>query len=96
MRAHADRFEALLLARSGDAAEAERLLIQAATKLAESGRPFERAKALLDHGELLVAAGRLTDAGPVLRDAAGIFSDLRAEPWRQRAERALGREGAVA
>jgi class 3 adenylate cyclase/tetratricopeptide (TPR) repeat protein len=96
MRAHADRFEALLLARSGDAAEAERLLMQAATKLAESGRPFERAKALLDHGELLVAGGRLTDAGPVLRDAAGIFSDLRAEPWRQRAERALGREGAVA
>jgi tetratricopeptide (TPR) repeat protein len=96
MRAHADRFEALLLARGGDLAEAERLLTRAATKLAESGRPFERAKALLDHGELLTGAGRLTDAEALLREAAGIFSDLRAEPWRQRAERALGREGAVA
>jgi class 3 adenylate cyclase/tetratricopeptide (TPR) repeat protein len=97
MRAHADRFDALLLARGGDhLAAAERLLLRAATRLAESGRPFERAKALLDHGELLAAAGRLTDAEALLREAAGIFSDLRAEPWRQRAERALGREGAVA
>jgi hypothetical protein len=95
MRAHADRFEALLLARGGDLAEAERLLTRAATKLAESGRPFERAKALLDHGELLTGAGRLTDAEALVREAAGIFSDLRAQPWRERAERALGREGAV-
>jgi tetratricopeptide (TPR) repeat protein len=96
LRAHADRFEALLLARGGDVAQAERLLTRAATRLAESGRPFERAKALLDHGELLAGAGRLTEAEPLLHEAAGIFSDLRAEPWRRRAERALGREGAVA
>jgi hypothetical protein len=72
------------------------LLAGVTTTLAEAGRPIERAKALLDHGELLDGAGRVTDAEPLLREAEGIFSDLRAEPWRQRAERALGREGAVA
>jgi tetratricopeptide (TPR) repeat protein len=96
IRAHADRFEALLLSRNGDIGGAERLLTRAAALLAQSLRPFERAKAVLDHGEVLLAAGRLTDAEPLLREAAGIFSDLRAEPWRQRAERALGREGAIA
>jgi hypothetical protein len=96
MRAHADRFEALLAARGADVTEAERLLALAAGRLAAAGRPFERAKALVDHGELLAGAGRLTDAEPLLREAAGVFSDLRADPWRQRAERVLGREGAVA
>jgi hypothetical protein len=96
IRAHADRFEALLLGRAGDIDAAERLLTRAAALLADVRRPFERAKVLLDHGELLAGAGRGADAEPRLREAERAFSDLRAEPWRRRAERALGREGAVA
>jgi hypothetical protein len=96
IRAHADRFEALLTGRKGDVAQATRLLIRAEDLLAGVGRQFERAKALLDHGRLLTANLRMSEAEPLLREAGDVFSALRAEPWRVRAERALEGEGAAA
>jgi class 3 adenylate cyclase/tetratricopeptide (TPR) repeat protein len=95
IRAHADRFEALLAGRRGDLDGADRLLARAAGLLAGVVRPFERAKVLLDHGELLATSSRASEATPLLREAADVFSALRAEPWRLRAERALEGEGAM-
>jgi hypothetical protein len=87
IRAHADRFEGLLAGRRGDLDTADRLLTRAAALLAGVVRPFERAKVLLDHGELLDASLRVSEAAPLLREAADVFASLGAEPWRQRAER---------
>jgi class 3 adenylate cyclase/tetratricopeptide (TPR) repeat protein len=95
IRAHADRFDALLAARRGDVDGADRLLHRAAAQLASVVRPFERAKVLLDHGELLARSLRTSEASPLLREAADVFTALRAEPWRLRAERALEGEGAM-
>jgi len=95
IRAHADRFDALLAARRGDLDHADRLLTRAAALLASVVRPFERAKVLLDHGELLAGSLRASEAAPLLREAADVFSGLRAGPWRLRAERALEGEGAA-
>jgi tetratricopeptide (TPR) repeat protein len=80
MRALADRFAALL---ADDGAEAERLFTRSVELLAEVGRPFERAKALLDHGERLGGRERL-------EEARAIFAGLGATPWAERADRALG------
>jgi class 3 adenylate cyclase/tetratricopeptide (TPR) repeat protein len=96
IRAHADRFDALLAGRRGDIDRADRLLTAAAVLLAGVVRPFERAKVLLDHGELLAGALRASEAEPLLREAADVFAGLRAEPWRLRAERTLEGEGAAA
>jgi tetratricopeptide (TPR) repeat protein len=84
LRSHADRFAGLIAAQAGDVAEAERLLESAAATLAGVGRPFERAKALLDLGELLGADGR-----ELLVAAHETFAELRATPLAERAERAL-------
>jgi class 3 adenylate cyclase/tetratricopeptide (TPR) repeat protein len=96
IRAHADRFEGLLAGRRGNVDAADRLLIRAAELLGRVGRPFERAKVLLDHGALLVANLRRLEGEALLREAADVFAALRAEPWRLRAERALEGEGAAA
>ncbi|MEN3285443.1 MAG: hypothetical protein V7607_6583, partial [Solirubrobacteraceae bacterium] len=96
IRAHADRFEALLAGRRGDVDHADSLLTRAAGLLAGVVRPFERAKVLLDHGELLAGSLRHSEAEALLREAADVFSALRAEPWRVRTERALAGEGAAA
>jgi hypothetical protein len=96
IRAYGDRFAALLAARRGETDTALRLLARAAVTLRERGRVFERAKVLLEQGELLGAARRTAEAAPVLREARDVFADLRAEPWRERAERALGVEAGTA
>jgi class 3 adenylate cyclase/tetratricopeptide (TPR) repeat protein len=95
IRAHADRFEALLAGRRGETDHASRLLTRAATLLAGVGRPFERAKVVLEHGELLTGALRVSEAEPLLREAADVFASLRAEAWRERAERALSGDRAL-
>ncbi len=90
--AYGDRFAALLAARRGETDTALRLLARAAVTLRERGRVFERGKVLLEQGELLGAVHRGAEAAPVLREARDVFAELRAEPWRERAERALGVE----
>jgi class 3 adenylate cyclase/tetratricopeptide (TPR) repeat protein len=95
IRAHADRFEALLAGRRGEIDRASSLLTRAATLLAGVGRPFERAKVMLEHGELLTGALRVSEAAPLLGEAADVFASLRAEPWRERAERALSGDRAL-
>jgi tetratricopeptide (TPR) repeat protein len=89
IRAHADHFAAHLAARDGDSAGAERLLGAAAAALSSSGRPFERAKVLLDHGELLADGGRDDEARALLAEARAGFEELGADPWIRRADRAL-------
>jgi tetratricopeptide (TPR) repeat protein len=56
--------------------------------------PFWLAVVQLEHGELLVEAGRLDDAGPLLAEAQQTFERLAATPWLERAARAVtpGRE----
>jgi hypothetical protein len=95
IRAHADRFEALLAGRRGEIDHAGRLLTRASDLLGGVGRPFERAKVLLEHGELLMAALRVSEATALLREAADVFASLRAGTWRERAERALSGERAL-
>jgi len=95
IRAHADRFDALLAGRRGEIDHAGRLLTRAAELLGGAGRPFERAKVLLDHGELLMGNLRVSEATLLLREAADVFTSLRADPWRERAERALSGERAL-
>ena len=57
---------------------------------ADAAGPFELARSRLAYGERLLLAGRSDVAGPHLTAARDAFADLDAEPWRIRAERALG------
>jgi class 3 adenylate cyclase/tetratricopeptide (TPR) repeat protein len=88
IRGYADRFEGLLAARAGDAAQAGALLTRAAATLRPAGRPFPLAKVLLEQAELLVAAGDPEAAEPLLREAREIFAELRAGPYSRRVEQA--------
>ena len=54
--------------------------------------PFALGQVLLDHAEVLYAAGRDDDAAPLRAETITIFERLRATPWLQRA-RALGNPG---
>jgi hypothetical protein len=81
IRAHADRFAGLT---AESPAEAERLLLRAASALQASRRPFERAKVLLDLGER-----RGEDGRDALAEARAILARLRATPWLERADRVL-------
>ncbi len=51
---------------------------------------FELARTHLAYAERLALAGREDDAGPHASAAGSAFGELGAEPWRLRAERALG------
>jgi hypothetical protein len=79
VRAYADRFSGRL---AEDPAEAEALFTRAADLLAGVGRPFERAKVLLDHAERLGDRDRLDEA-------RAIFVTLDALPWIERCDQAL-------
>src|SRR6185503_488975 len=54
------------------------------------GMPFERARTLLLLGERRRRGGAMRSAREALREAAEIFSALRAEAWLDRARRELG------
>jgi DNA-binding CsgD family transcriptional regulator len=56
--------------------------------------PFELARTLLCHGEVLRRARRLMDARKVLREAQRIFESLGARPWADRVARELVASGA--
>jgi DNA-binding NarL/FixJ family response regulator len=56
--------------------------------------PFELARTLLCHGEVLRRARRLLDARKVLREAHRIFEGLGARPWADRVARELVASGA--
>ncbi|MEU7576463.1 LuxR family transcriptional regulator [Streptomyces sp. NPDC041068] len=57
------------------------------------GRPFERARTELLHGEWLRRAGRRAEARAPLRGAADAFEALKAGPWAERARAELRATG---
>jgi hypothetical protein len=59
----------------------------------ELATPFPMAVTMLDHAEMLPAAGDPAAAEPLIADARSVFEELRATPWVDRAERAASRVG---
>ena len=86
LRACAARFQGLLAARRGDVKVADDRLGVAARELDGVEAPFNLAQILLEHAEVLDAAGREEEAAPLLAQARGIFEQLGAKPWLERAE----------
>ncbi|WP_131739055.1 hypothetical protein [Actinomadura roseirufa] len=80
-----------LLAPSDTSSEAA---FEAAARLHErGGRPFERARTELAHGERLRRARRRSDARVPLRSALAAFERLGAAPWADRARTELRATG---
>jgi tetratricopeptide (TPR) repeat protein len=96
MRAHADRFAGLLAARRGSSAASAKRLRGAASVFRELGYPFELGQVLLEHGETLLDADRGDEAELLLTEARATFTELRAEPWLERATRARERSAEFA
>ena len=61
-----------------------------------AGRPFGRARTQLAYGEFLRRNRRRVDARPYLRAALQVFTELRAEPWAERARQELRASGETA
>jgi DNA-binding CsgD family transcriptional regulator len=61
-----------------------------------AGRPFGRARTQLAYGEFLRRNRRRIDARPHLRAALEVFTELRAEPWAERARQELRASGGTA
>jgi tetratricopeptide (TPR) repeat protein len=91
--AHAMGFRAQLAADAGDLERADRLFRGAAALMRELATPFPMAVTMLDHAEVLLAAGDPA-AEPLVAEARAVFEELRAAPWVERAERAASRAGA--
>ncbi len=84
--AQALRFRARLSASDDAALES---FDAAAKRFRELGIPFWLAVTQLEHGERVVAAGRPSDAEPLLTEAREIFGRLGATPWLERATAAV-------
>ena len=89
LRASAARFEGRLAQRHGDLDKADERLAAAARELRAIDAPFALGQLLLDHAEVLYAAGRNDDSARLTAEAVTIFERLRATPWLARAQ-ALG------
>ena len=87
LRAGAARFAGLLAARRADTKTAAELLDAATFVLREIDVPFVLAQVLLEHAELNHADGRDDEAAPLLAEATSIFTQLRATPHLERAQR---------
>ena len=94
--AQAARFRARLAALRGDREAVEPGFKSAAGILREFGLRFWLAVTLLEHGEWLAVEGRPDEAAPLVAEARGIFAELRATPWLERAERVAGAAEVVA
>jgi len=81
LTAQADRFRALL---AGPQESAESGFQAAEAGFREIGVAFWLAVTLLQHGEWLVARGRLDGAAPLLAEARETFERLEATPWLDR------------
>jgi DNA-binding CsgD family transcriptional regulator len=78
----------------GDVAERH---FQDALRLhAAAGRPFGQARTRLAYGEFLRRNRRRIDARSHLRAALEVFTELRAEPWAERARQELRASGETA
>ncbi len=86
LRAQAARFQALLRAARGEHATAEQGFKTAEAIFREHGLAFPLAVAQLEHGEWLVAQGRLGDAEALLHEAREMFERLEAMPYVARVD----------
>jgi tetratricopeptide (TPR) repeat protein len=93
VRAHAMRFRAQLVADAGDLERGDRLFRGAAALMRELATPFPMAVTMLEHAEVLLAAGDPAGAEPLVAEARAVFEELRAAPWVERAELAASRTG---
>ncbi|MGH2867282.1 MAG: ATP-binding protein, partial [Solirubrobacteraceae bacterium] len=87
---------ALLYAQAGDLKAAEQEFRFALDGLHRITVPFPLARCLVHYSSLLVELGRSGEAEPLLHEAHGLFSQLRALPWIERTDAALSPLGAAA
>lgn len=81
----------LVLLGQGDTPAALERLARARTGFGAVDAPWELAQTLLAEGHGLRRAGRRTDAAAAFERAAALFSELRTQPWRDRAVEELRR-----
>ena len=91
--ARAMGFRAQLAVDAGDFERGDRLFRGAAALMRELATPFPMAVTMLDHAEVLLAAGDVGAAEPLVAEAGAVFEGLRAAPWVERAERAASKVG---
>jgi tetratricopeptide (TPR) repeat protein len=89
IRAQLIRYRARRAAAGGRIAEGEAGFKQAVGAFRELQLPFPMAVTLTEHGEWLIAQGRIPGAEPLLAEAREIFERLRATPWLERVDAAL-------
>ncbi|MGB9182980.1 MAG: AAA family ATPase, partial [Solirubrobacteraceae bacterium] len=87
---------ALLLANDGDLQAAEQEFRLSLDGLHHIAVPFPLARCLVHYSSLLLALGRSGEAEPLLHEAHGLFSQLRARPWIERTDAMLTPLGAAA
>ena len=92
LRAQAARLAGRLAARRGDVEAAGRSLAAAEAGFRDLGAEFYLAVSLLERAECLPGE-RAADMEPMLGEAEGIFSKLRATPWLDRLRAARARQG---
>jgi hypothetical protein len=80
---HEARFRARLADRRGDASPGV-----ASARFRELGMPFWLAVSLVEENDVLVAQGRIEEAGPLASEARGLFERLGARPWLERLDSA--------
>jgi class 3 adenylate cyclase/tetratricopeptide (TPR) repeat protein len=78
------RFGAKLAAAVGRGEAADREFAEAERRFREIGMPFSLATTMAEHAEWLSEQGRAEEAEPLLAEARGIFTDLKAAPWVER------------
>ncbi len=86
--AQAKRFRARLAEQRGADGLVEQLFKAATGVFRELATPFSMATTLLEHGQWLVAQGRVGEAKGLLDEAREIFARLKATPWLERVEQA--------
>jgi len=87
------QYRAKQAAGMGDLERGDRLFRGAAALMRELATPFPMAVTMLEHAEVLLAAGDVGAAEPLVAEARSVFEGLRAAPWVERADRAAARAG---
>jgi len=90
------RSRALVLAAQGDLTGAEEQLVRARDAHDGCPMPFELARTLLAHGQVLRRLKRKRDAREALAAALAVFDSLGAVPWSSRTQEELARTAARA
>ena len=81
-------------ARRGEAESVEASAAAAISSLEALGWRFDAAAVRLEHAEWLLASGEPERAVAVAAEAAATFTELRAAPWLERAQRIASQQPA--